>query len=452
MRMPQKCVLLPAAAILVAACGRAPDASNPATLVEPQFAQVPAECSTASMATLARAYLSTPEQQAATENLRAMETACASDRASSVPFGWTVLGIMEAALEAGRAGDATKGASLTNLLIQYICRNSGCTETLTPVSAAAMGPQGIFATRAGGDLPVVAHGPVPFIDFDGDANLALWGLETSTDWAQATGAANILFYGAPGAIGDVSPDELSFGDLAYALHRFPKSTPFSDGELSVAVCYQSDVGLPLASLTNRLQRNGTLLVPYEPDCDAWWATLSTQTAGLSRVFTGMRDLAAWVLLPEPLAAFWAGAPASGGSPIDFSDFAPVAAEAGGHLAFLTPPADGTAGMALNTIRVQALSGLGTPIELVQIQLYVAGNSGTPAGATFCNPDAANPLGCNDIAYTRESSSGYDTHAEFTMSTLWKAGGYTICARALTSDEQPDFTFAEACAPMIHIKN
>jgi hypothetical protein len=452
MLTPLKGVLLTTAAVFLAACGQAPDASGPPTLVEPQFGQVPAECSTASMANLARAYLSNPEQQAATENLRAMATACANDPESAVPFGWTVLGLIEDGVEAGTVGDPETGAMLATLLIEYICEMSACTDSPMPVGGAALGPQGIFAMRAGGTDFVVAHGAVQFTDFDDrEDNEALWGLETNTDWEHATGEPNILFYGAPTGIGGVLPDELSFGDLVLGLNRFPSEALLSDGELSVGVCYLYEVTLD-ASLTSRLQRNGTLLVPYEPDCDAWWATLSTQTAGLSGALHRIGDLAAWALLPRPLAAYWAGAPASGGSPIDFSDFAPVAADPDGTLAFVTPPVDGRVGEELDVIRVQALSGLGTPMERVLIELYVAGNSGEPGGATFCNPVGPNEPDCDATAYTMESPSGYDTLAEFADSKLWKAGGYTICARALTSPGQPDFTFAEACAPMIHIKN
>ena len=90
------------------------------------------------------------------------------------------------------------------------------------------------------------------------------------------------------------------------------------------------------------------------------------------------------------------------------------------------------------------------MERVEIQLYVLGNEGEPAGATFCDPTGSD-LSCAQ-ALTKEALSGYGTSAEIDGATLWKAGGYTVCAKALPGGGAAGFTFQEVCAPMIHIKN
>jgi hypothetical protein len=165
--------------------------------------------------------------------------------------------------------------------------------------------------------------------------------------------------------------------------------------------------------------------------------------------------AAETLLPRPLYAALVTdrrTPLSSGSPIDFSTLAPVAANPMGALVFVDPPQDGTVGEALPVIRVQALSGGGTPMERVRIQLIVAGNEGEPAGASFCDVDGGQTDDCGDIAFTVEELDGYGTLAEFTGAALNKPGGYRICARALLTDGGRNFEFEDACSEMIHIKN
>ncbi|HSM59987.1 MAG TPA: hypothetical protein VK849_04280 [Longimicrobiales bacterium] len=469
-RLHLKTFFFAAAAFALAACGEnanSPDGSR--FILEPSLAPIPSHCSTSTLASLARSYFSNPEQQTAQGVLGDMATDCAAgDLEAAVAGGWAVLTLIETAIETGNGGDPADGAALANALMGYMCDLDGslCTPPYAlpyaPVTAAALGSQGIFAVREGGDEDrddedVVAHGPVPFTDFDGNPNPALWGLETSSNWATATTAPTILFYGAPTSASSIALDELSFGNLGFELNSFPDVPGFVDGQLHVGVCYSSPVTLPHEggiesnpTLAERLQRQGTVLTAYSP---AFAGCLNTQTAGLDRVFEGLLAFAGRVLLPEPLYAALVSdrmAPSSGGTPIDFSAFAPVAANTDGYLEFVTPPTDGTAGVPLETIRVQALSGEGTPMELVEIQLYVVGNQGTPAGASFCETEATED--CDDTAFTIETLDGYGTLAEFTDATLWKAGGYQVCARALDSAGATDFFFTEACSAMFHIKN
>jgi len=382
-----------------------------------------------------------------------MQDACAGgDDAGVVSGGWAVLSTIEAVLGTETGGAASDGADLANGVITYMCaaEQGLCAPPPASVSADALGPQGIFAVRSADATPIVAHGAVAFADFGGNSNSALWGLETSTNWASATRVPMILFYGTPDVATSIPVKERSFGDLAFAMHTFPDVPGFRDGELHVGVCYQEPVELPTPDLADRLQREGTLLQGYTPGCNSWWGGV-TQVAELDHAFTDLLHLVGHALLPRSLYAA-VRPPSTGGTPIEFSHFAPVAANPSGSLAFVVPPQDGKAGRPLRPIQVQALSGAGTPIELVEIQLYVAGNEGAPAGATFCDPLSTDGQSCNDTAYTIEALSGYGTAAEFKGATLWKAGGYTICARAVPSPGGNGFSFQEACAPMIHIKN
>lgn len=452
-----RCALMVATVVVLAACGEPSHPSARAiSPLEPSFAKVPNACQTGDLASLARSYFSSPEQQTATETLRSMQDACtASDTDGVVAGGWAVLSTIETVVGAGTGGTAMDGAALANGVMMYMCEAvpSGlCTPKPATVTSEALGPQGIFAVRSADDITIVAHGAVPFTDFGGSPgsndNSALWGLETSTTWAHATQVPTILFYGTPDIVTSLPVQELSFGDLAFVMHTFPDVPGFKDEELHVGVCYKNPVDLPAPGLADRLQREGTLLEAYEPGCDTWWGT-TTQTAGLDRALNGLFHFVGRTLLPKSLFAA-TRPPSTGGTPIEFSHFAPVAANPSGSLVFVTPPQDGTAGQPLNPIRVQALSGAGTPVELVKIQLYVEGNQGEPAGATFCNPDGSDPDCATEL--TREALSGYGTAAEFDNASLWKAGGYTICAQAISTSGSVDFSFQGTCATMIHIKN
>lgn len=475
MRTPRGILTLVAAAAVVAACSDSsqPSSSSP-TLPPTGAAKVPEACSTADLAKPARDFFSNPEQRDAADALKAMEVHCAEGNAGlAVAGGWGVLTLMETALEAGSAGAAADGADLANGLIDYMCGLDAGLCDLQPdlVSASDLGPQGMFAVRMGGADPVVARGKVPFNDFLGQPNAALWGLEALTDWATATTVPQILFYGSPGSTGAISIDERSFGDLAYDLHTFPDVERFNDGQLLVASCYDSEVELPhpggnLAepALGERMQREGTILQPRAPNCAAWQTILAGESLA-SRITDGARRFASWALQPQPLfAAFFNDRRAAsvGGTPIDFSTFAPVAAERRGYLEFKEPPngdfPNGTAGVAFEPIEVMAYSGNGTPMELVFVELYVAGNEGDPAGATFCDPDVdtGSVEGCDvfgDDIYTEEQPDGQDPVAVFDGVTLYKAGGFRICARAVDNFRGGiDFTFEEACSGLFNLKN
>lgn len=466
-----------AAAVALAACGDTPEPS-PATPTVPEvgFARVPATCSTADLARLVRSYFSNPEQREASETLQAMEAACASepvpDVTAAVNGGWHVLTLVERVLENGTGGSAADGAALANALTAWMCvqQPSLCAQPPAPVTAADLGPRGIFAVRSGGFDPVLARGKVPFKDDLEEDYLALWGIATTSGWSgvAANGEATLLFYGAPALPASLTLDEASIGDLAYGLNTFPDVPRFNDGSLHVAACYDGPSaegptlphpgGDQTQDVWERMQREGTILQPFTPPCAAWEAAFATPSVAAS-LTGGLRRFAAWAFQPQPLfAAFFSDRRAGsvGGTPIDFSTFATVSANVDGYLRFVTQPTNGTAGQPLSPVRIQALSGNGTPMELVTIQLYVAGNQGEPAGALFCETEPGVPTGddCSDTAVTLEAldGDGDGTLAVFDQAILYKAGGYRICARALASDGQPDFSFAEACSDLFNLKN
>ncbi|MDH3225130.1 MAG: hypothetical protein OEO23_15520, partial [Gemmatimonadota bacterium] len=289
---------------------------------------------------------------------------------------------------------------------------------------------------------------------DGVANRALWGVETSaTSWPDATGIPTILFYGNPTSNGLLNLSEMPFGELALEMESFPDLDGFPGNQVHVGVCFETEITVPhlggdesAPTLAERLQREGTILEPHSVDCAGWES--STAQSSLMSTLGGAVALLGQAFLPQPLAAALMTdrrAPSTGGTPIDFSIFAPVAADPQGRMEWITPPADGDDDAFLAPIVVQAVTGLGTPIELVHVTLRLIGNEGLPAGASFCEPGVSP---CPDPeAYTLETLSGFDPVATFDTVRIWKPGGYTICAQGSLNG----FTFEETCQ-VVHIKN
>ncbi len=447
--------LVAGAAVALFSCGEpsSPLSSTP-FVTAPSLATTSASCTVHGLYSLAISYFSQHQQSAVADTLSAMYFECgAGDSVAVRAGGWTLLSAVEEAIGAGSAGASSDGAGFANGVITYMCQWTWSDDLCSPqpaaVTAEALGGQGIFAVRGHGATDIVAHGKVPFT-FQGVPNNALWGVQTSTTWQDATGAPVILVYGNPSTL---SVADLSLGDLAFRLHTFPDVPGFKDGELHVGVCYDQDVDLAGAGLANFMQREGTLLQPWAPTFQGC-RPVSMASRGNGNAFEGLLAMAAQAFLPRPLSAatVLGNPPSTGGSPIDFSHFAPVATgTSGGRLEFVTPPSDGTDGIALSTIRVAAVSDGGTPAERVRIQLYLKHNKGIPAGATFCDP-AGGP--CQDTATTVEGLDGYGTLASFTDATLYKPGGYIVCAKAVSSLADPEgdpLTFQDVCADMIHIK-
>lgn len=440
---------------LLAGCGG--DVEGPApndTVLEPSQAPLPQECRT-NLDRLARDFFSQPEERMATDLIRDMVDACAIDDAAGVwTAGWGVLGLIADVDD----GDAEDGAALANGVMEYMCAADpdACPNPQEAVVAADL-DIGIFEVVGPNSDHVIAGGEVPFV-FEGQPNLALWGAQTlAPSWAQATGVPLMAIYGHPDDGPFVPTEDLSFGGLQFRYHKFPNTNGFPQaGLIAVGVCFDTPVELPhvndnegLPPLQAGLVRGETYLEVAQLACGEWESEFDVADA--SDLFAGALTRLAQAFLPEPLAASLMTdreASSGAGRPINFSPFAPVAGNPLGSLVFVQAPQDGTDGVPLPDIVVQALTGEGTPVERVPTRLHLQGNEGLPAGASLCAPgDPDYPCLETDVEFTIETLSGFNTVAVHEGTAVFKPGGYTLCARA-----DPTFmTFTEVCQA-IHIKN
>lgn len=382
-----------------------------------------------------RGWFPQPEQRDASDLVRQIRDACSAGVQTTVTaVSWQVLGMIETLLETGYSGDASVGSSLANELLA--CTSSLCLTSALPGIdfTGAFGGTGLFAVRSGGMLPAIARAAVPFTDPGGNANTALWGVAVDQGWDVVTSANPVLVYGMPTTSGPVY-QELNLGGLRYELNVFPDAGEFLDGALHVGLCFESTVELPIvagADSEGRVQRNGVVLENWNPTfCPASGANLSTAS-----LFAPVASVAR-ALVPARFRALFmrGGVPVIGGTPLDFSIFAPVAANTAGTLEFVTPPpAVVVAGQPIGVIEVRARSGNGTPMERVKVTLSIKTNFGVPAGAEISG----------DLeSYTGERA-GEEGIATFpddgTSVIVGKAGGYRVCA----DGELSGFTFTQVC--------
>lgn len=452
----------------VAACDTdAPPGHGGTTLVEPPVAAAQGSC--ADLKALkqdARSYFSNPEQQEASDLLRTLEDACALGNHSAVESAaWAVLGVMEGALEDGVAGAPAIGAAVVagrNAsaagLMDCIADDAGsCSPSADATSKddveAALGEYGTFTVRNGSSDYARARAALPW-DTD---ELAWWGLEvdpyghgvtwSEAIWDDATSLA--LLYGAPGDGGSGTSETpvSDIDDIDYDYHVFPHPDGGFAGKVYVGVCFSPlPTGADEPGMEPRIQRHPEggselILETYEPTfCpDVFPDLYASRPSSLKGVFAA----AARFFLPEPLYAAVSHAVRSiGSSPSDFSNFLPVLAGTAGSLELLEgPPATVQPDQTISLV-VQALSANGTPMELVPVEVYVAGNSGSPANAIFY-PDS------EDTYYTLEVTDAGDYGAVEITGSIPKTGGYTLCAKVPTNG-YPGFTFQEACTQLFQV--
>lgn len=385
-----------------------------------------------------------PEHHTAKKTMRALSDACAAGKAELVTkYAIELLRSMEAVVDGARGGDALIGSRLANALLA--CTTSaGCTAAGLPgldLTGAMTLSNGLFRLYTGAmGAPAVARGTVPFVDFSGRQNKGLFGVELNDDWSWTAangGSPLVLVYGAPVVSDPLMLLEPGFGGLQYDVKRWPAAGPFvSDDIVHVAACFAFDVALPHDHDTGessqpRLQREGTLLSTYSPtfcpprDVPQQASLLGTLTA-LSRS-----------VLPARLVAMFSDVrtPVIGGSALDFSRFAPVAASTSGRLEMSHEPVSvAKSGQSIGPVVIRAVSGGGTPMERVAVRLYVERNRGVPAGAVLIGETSG---------YTRES----DGTVTLDGLTIPKPGGYIICARG----ELDGFSFAETCSSRFHVR-
>lgn len=389
----------------------------------------------------ARSYFSQPERRDVQDLARDLGTACdAGLQNATKAVAWQIMGIIEDVIGADRAGDPVVGSSLVNALLA--CTVSLCEKAAQPGINFA-GPlvgAGLFAVRSAGTTPALAGAVVPFTDEEGKANTALWGVSVDTDWKVVTGADPVLVYGMP--LQPKASPELNVGHLRYELNVFPDAGEFVDGALHVGVCFASSFELPTVAGADPgalMRRNNVVLEDYQPTfCPPAAAPQSASIFG--PIFSMARRV-----LPSRFVSMRRATKVGviGGTPLDFSEFSPVAANTAATLEFVTEPNPVvTVGQSIGNLRVRARTGDGTPMEKVLVTLTILNNSGSPAGAVLSG----------DVASITAERNGEEGIAVFPDDgppvTVGKAGGYRICA----SGQLSPFTFTQVCSAVFNARN
>jgi hypothetical protein len=352
------------------------------------------------------------------------------------------------------------GAMLANGTVGFMCLNGfadGC-DPYDDIQTGVFQDGGVFAVRGASVINVVGHSPIAFTDPDGASNRALWGIQTDSPWGDAVGPASVLFYGAAAA-GD------GLESLQLDLNEFPNVDGFASlTDIHVGACYELDFEAPHdppvtgIELADRMRRNGTILTDWEPSFSDWCPDpddVVQASLSLGSVFTDLLRVAGRAFLPEALVAAMPHSDrvsSTGGSPVDFSIFAPVATDPSGSLEAIGPlPSGGeySVGENVGPITILAISGDGIPMERVLVTFSVAGNSGVPAGAEL-SCTSGDGITCEDGA-----AAGYTSEVTGTVLfpelSVDKPGGYRICATGVLEGDE-DFTFTEVCTPTLNIKN
>ena len=435
----------------------------------PLASHVPA-CDLRGVLDAARRYLAAPLQRQATDKLRSIETAgCAGE--ASERLAWEVLAIVELAFNQRVGGAPADGRALVDGVL-HCCIPSGSSFSLAGGSLApggAFGVRGALAGSAQGvsnTAPVVARDPVPI----------LFGAEDGTQVSRP--AVFALRPQPPRTWQDVafaSEQAGTFTDDVMLLAGFPEGPAphvayqideapalgFQPGnQVDVIVCFTDGSAAPPDphgpagedAFAARMRRNDVLLqvvADAEAFCQEWvWGPRALQ-AEVAEGST-LRALVRWaagLVLPQPLLAALSDRTSQGfgGTAGNFSHFRPQNASTAGSLVFVRDPPEVVASTTTPfPVAVQALSGGGTPMELVDVSFFVQTNMGVPGQLvgtfTRCDgSDSPTAAGC-----TLEP----DGIATVEMSVA-SPGGYQLCARATAAG----FTFEDVCSQVrFHVRN
>jgi hypothetical protein len=432
------------AAVLAGAMGACTDAQPSAPLADPidmAAAVATGPCSLLRDITSdARSYFPQPERRTAQDIVQAMGTDCKNGlQAGLTARAWQLLGMVEAVLEGGRGGDLATGSSLVNGLLG--CTGSLCEFPPSPFIdfSGALASGGLFAVRSQSTDPAVSRDPVQFTDLRGTLISAFWGVEVDQPWAQVTFADPVLVYGRPLTSNGVPLSDAAIGNIQYELNVYPDAGEFLDGALHVGACFSPEAVFDDGTnpLEPRMQREQVLLEEHVPGfCSSVFTPV--QSASLfGSLFALAKDVA------QPLLSLFVmadrSAPAVGGTPLDFSRFAPVAANTNARLEFVSQPnPTPTESQPIGTFQVRARSGAGTPMEKVLVTVYIFNNQGVPAGAVLSG----------DLSAYTEERDGVQGIATFDNVIVGKPGGYTVCATGSLAG----FTFAEACSNLFNVRN
>jgi hypothetical protein len=390
-----------------------------------------------------RTFFPVSDRKPALDAVSVMGTECKNGNTSATnTAAWTVLGLVDALVNAGKGGDPVVGSRLLNGLIactKGLCVSADLESPLIDFQPA-LGPLGLFGVRTEGLLPIVARNPMPF--GAGIANTARWGVESPNWQTVIAGESNakLIIFGAP-APTLMQLQDAGIGNLQFNLDRFPNSGQFADGQMRVGACFANDYVLPHIDgdenkphMPERVQRNAVLLETL-PAAPTFCGQNNLQTASLlGGAASFLREL-----VPESWRLVFFGdrsVTVVGGTPLDFSTFSAVTAHADGFLEMLQGPESVVVqGEPIGNIRIGAKSGAGTPMEKVKITLSVYNNQGVPAGAV---------LSGTTEGYTSED----DGTVTLSEAVLGKAGGYIICA----DGQLNGFTFAQVCSSLFTARN
>lgn len=442
--------LLVGTGTLVAACtDRGPEGADPAGPATITAEAPPIRvCETRDAERAARSFFSdNTDVRTVRDVLALLEEACETgDDPGVETYGWQLLALAESALGAGATGAASDGADFVNAIVDCL-ENQCVTDRSNDLNVEpALGEGGLFGVRNGDEIPVIARDPIAFTDFDPKPNLAVFALETDLPWDQVTGTPYVLFYGAPVA-NDIDLQDVGIGGLQFDMNRYPVppvgtfGNPFEEDALHVVVCFESDFKSPHEpgqELKPRVQREAVLLENYEPVvCGDIFPQTLTAASLAGPAISLVRSLlpTAWFVRDDRLAG------SIGGTPLEFSTFAPVAADVAGSLEFVKEPRRRSVeGQSIGEIQVRALSGAGTPIERVKVTLSIKQNQGEPAGAEISGDFESYTDEAAGIA-TFPDEGGQDI-------SVGKPGGYLLCANGVLSG----FTFPEVCSSQFFIGN
>ncbi len=398
----------------------------------------------------AQSYFSGDDETTVLNRLDHLSSACANgNQPATASLAWGILDVLEDVLQNGKGGDPGIGADFVNGIldcIEDLCA-PGAGEESGLDFLAALGPQGIFAVRYGGSTPAIARGPISFVDFDGKQNQGLWGIEVQGDWETVTGADPLLLYGGPLMQNPTTILDQSLGDVQANIKRYPIVGKFVDGGLHVGLCLKYETTLPhpnddpsLPPLEPRIQRESVLLEDYSPGfCGGFSMPASASIQSASVVGSALAGLRSLLLSPPPPAFAERRIVAVGGTPLDFSRFAPVGAATDGFLEFVSgPDSRAVEGESVGDIQVRARSGGGTPIEKVEVTLSIKNNKGEPAGAFLTG----------DVVSVTDEDRGIAVFGDLGADppAANKPGGYLLCATGTVNG----FTFAEVCSERFHV--
>jgi hypothetical protein len=467
------------ATAVVAVAWACSDVRQPNSIVDVEPLQSHVACDLSSVMDAARRYLGSPYMQQVTDKLRALQTGgCTNEQ-----LAWEILGIVETAFNLRVGGSGADGKALVDGVL-HCCIESHLPDTYDfeefELSANVLANGGLFGVRGVlGDLfsntnPVLSRDPVPIAfsseggpSIDRPAIVAIRPRPPAT-WQGVAFGENVagtftddvmLLTGFPLVVVPTG--------AAYELDEAPDLGFDPGSQVDVIVCFTDITGADDMSgpddphveggeggFQARVQRNGIILLQPVADvnqfCEQYvWGPRRPPAPS---VLSSLINLASRLVLPEPLAAVaWTDrtTPGSGGGGSFLSHFSLSNSDVDGTFVFLEEPSGVITKNAPFTVRVEAKSGGGAPIE-TNVVLALMNNNGLPGfiQGTFTNCEGVVTTSPPAVGCTSENESGGGGVATFSDISISKTGAYILCATATS----PGFNFPQICTAKFNVKN